>query len=78
MRHIIRVFLPLIAIIVFVNLYFANPDGIQSIGNYPIWMLESNGVRHTNQTSGLTYIGVKDGKKIFSESMILERSINLQ
>ncbi|HMQ70253.1 MAG TPA: hypothetical protein PKA90_14765 [Ignavibacteria bacterium] len=65
MRHIIRVFLPLIAIIVFVNLYFANPDGIQSIGNYPIWMLESNGIRHTNQTSGLTFIGVKDGKKIF-------------
>lgn len=65
MKHIIRIFLPLIAIIVFVNIYFANPDGIQSIDNYPIWMMESNTPRHTNQTSGLSYIGVKDGKKIF-------------
>lgn len=65
MRHILRVFLPLIGIIIFVNVYFAHPDGIQSIDNYPIWMVESNNVRHTNQTSGLSYIGIKDGKKIF-------------
>ncbi|MBP9191815.1 MAG: hypothetical protein KBF96_04630 [Ignavibacteria bacterium] len=65
MKHILRVFLPLIAIFVFVNLYFEHPDGIQPISNYPIWMQESYGGRHTNQTSGLTFIGEKDGKKIF-------------
>ncbi len=64
MRHIIRVFLPLIAIIVFVNLYFAHPDGIQPIGNYPIWMKDSEN-KQTDQTSGLCYVGEKEGKKIF-------------
>ncbi len=64
MKHILRVFLPLIAIIVFVNLYFAHPDGIQPFGNYPIWMKDSQGNR-TDQTSGLCYVGESNGKKTF-------------
>ncbi|MEO8447701.1 MAG: hypothetical protein ABI528_09415 [bacterium] len=64
MKHVLRVFLPLIAIIVFVNLYFAHPDGIQPIDNYPIWMKDSAGMQ-TSQTSGLSYVGMKDGKKVF-------------
>ncbi|MBK8551890.1 MAG: hypothetical protein IPL53_12805 [Ignavibacteria bacterium] len=64
MRHVIRVFLPLIVIIVFVNLYFAHPDGIQPIDNYPIWMKGQTGSR-TDQTSGLCYVGESDGKKVF-------------
>jgi hypothetical protein len=64
MRHILRVFLPLIAIIVFVNLYFRHPDGMQPDGEYPIWMIDGAG-RHTNQTSGLTYVDEYEGKKFF-------------
>lgn len=64
MGHLIRVFLPLIAIIVFVNLYFAHPQGLQPVGNYPIWLIDSNGI-HTDQTSGLFFAGMNDGKKIF-------------
>ncbi|HMS32897.1 MAG TPA: hypothetical protein PKC91_02315 [Ignavibacteria bacterium] len=64
MRHILRVFMPLIAIIVFVNLYFAHPDGIQSVGNYPIWLNDTLG-NHTDQTSGLCYIGVNGSIKTF-------------
>lgn len=64
MNQLIRVFIPLIVIIVFVNLYFAHPDGIQPVGNYPIWMKDSTGIQ-TDQTSGLSYVGEKDGIKIF-------------
>lgn len=64
MSHILRVFIPLIAIIVFVNLYFAHRDGIYPVGNYPIWMKDSSG-KHTDQTSGLFFAGIRDGKKIF-------------
>ncbi|MDQ3019465.1 MAG: hypothetical protein M3R36_02685 [Bacteroidota bacterium] len=64
MSYIIRVFLPLIAIIVFVNLYFAHPEGIHTIGGYPIWMKDSKG-NHTDQTSGIFFAGLSDGKKVF-------------
>ena len=59
--------MPLIAIMVFVNLYFVNPDGIKPIGNYPVWMKDSSGNR-TDQTSGLCFIGERDGKKIFIDA----------
>lgn len=64
MRHLIRVFLPLIVIIVFVKFYFANPPGMQPIGNYPIWLRDSTG-RQTEQTSGLYFVGIVNGKKNF-------------
>ncbi len=64
MRHVVRVFLPLIVIIVFVNLYFSHSDGLQSVGNYPIWMKDSAGIQ-THQTSGLAYVGEVNGRKIF-------------
>ncbi len=64
MKSVFRVFLPLVVIIVFVNLYFAHPPGMQSIGNYPIWMKDTAG-HYTDQTSGMCYVGEKDGKKVF-------------
>lgn len=64
MRNLLRLILPLVAIIIFVDLYFANQKGIQPVDNYPIWMKDSLG-NQTNQTSGIYYIGEKDGMKIF-------------
>ncbi len=64
MKHIVRIILPLAVIIIFVNLYFANPTGIQPVDGYPVWMKDASG-RQTNQTSGLFYAGEKDGMKIF-------------
>ena len=64
MRHLIRVFLPLIAIIIFVRFYFANPPGMQPVGNYPIWLRDSS-ERQTEQTSGLFFIGMYNDKKNF-------------
>lgn len=64
MKNLFRVLLPLIVIIVFVNLYFAHPSGIQSVGNYPVWMKDNSG-KHTDQTSGIAYVGESGGKKIF-------------
>ncbi|MEO6695350.1 MAG: hypothetical protein ABIY50_12045 [Ignavibacteria bacterium] len=64
MRHVIRVFFPLIAIIVFIKFYFVSSDDIKPIDNYPIWMKDSSGKR-TDQTSGLFYVGMNLGKKIF-------------
>lgn len=64
MRNLLRLILPLVAIIIFVDLYFANQKGIQPIDNYPIWMKDSLN-NQTNQTSGIFYVGEKDGLKIF-------------
>ena len=64
MKHILRIFMPLIVIIIFVNLYFTHPDGLLPVDNYPIWMKSQTGER-TDQTSGLSYVGMNDGKKIF-------------
>jgi hypothetical protein len=64
MKHIFRIILPLTVIIIFVNLYFAHPSGIQPVDGYPVWMKDASG-NQTNQTSGLFYAGEKDGEKIF-------------
>ncbi|HMS66197.1 MAG TPA: hypothetical protein PKD83_13220 [Ignavibacteria bacterium] len=64
MKHIFRVFSPLIAILIFVNLYFANTDDLKPIDNYPIWMMDSAGNK-TDQTSGLSFTGELNGKKMF-------------
>ncbi len=64
MKNLFRVMLPLIAIIIFVNLYFIHSEVIKPAGNYPIWMKDSSGNR-TDQTSGLFFTGMKDGKKMF-------------
>ncbi len=64
MRHLVRVFLPLIAIIIFVRFYFENPPGAQPIDNYPIWLRDSED-RQTQQTSGLFYLGTHNDKKNF-------------
>lgn len=64
MKNLFRIFLPLIAIIIFVNLYFIHSDIIKTADNYPIWMKDSSGNR-TDQTSGLFFTGEKDGKKMF-------------
>ncbi len=64
MRHLVRVFVPLIAIIIFVRFYFENPPGMQPIDNYPVWLRDSEN-RQTQQTSGLFYVGTFNGKKNF-------------
>ncbi len=64
MRHVFRVLLPLVVIIIFVNFYLINPDTIDSADNYPIWMKDSSG-NQTEQTSGLFFVGENEGKKIF-------------
>ena len=64
MKHLFRVFFPLIAILIFVNLYFDNSDSLLPIDNYPIWMMDAAGNR-TDQTSGLFFTGEVNGKKMF-------------
>ena len=64
MRHVLRVLFPLLAIIIFIKFYFGSSDEIMSVDNYPIWMKDSTGKR-TVQTSGLSFIGMNEGKKIF-------------
>jgi len=64
MRHALRVLFPLVAIIIFIKFYFGSSDEIKPIDNYPIWMKDSSGKR-TIQTSGLFYVGMNEGKKIF-------------
>lgn len=56
MRNVFRVFLPLIAIILFVRYYFTDPPGLQPAEGYPVWLKE--GVdKQTQQTSGFSYTG---------------------
>jgi len=63
-RNLFRVIIPLVVIIIFINLYFVKSDKLQPIDNYPVWMKDSAGSR-TDQTSGLFFIGERDGKKMF-------------
>ncbi|MBS1518695.1 MAG: esterase-like activity of phytase family protein [Bacteroidetes bacterium] len=64
MKDIVRIFLPLVAIIIFVNFYYESPPGIQAIDNYPIWMKDSSGMQ-TDQTSGMAYVGADSSGKTF-------------
>jgi len=67
MKHVLRIFIPLIVIIVFVNFYFKDKNLLKPVDNYPVWMLDPEG-KQTDQTSGLCFVGEKDGKKIFISS----------
>lgn len=64
MKSMLRVLIPLITIIIFVNLYFVHTGMINPVENYPVWMKDSAGNR-TDQTSGLYFTGIRDGKKMF-------------
>ena len=64
MKHLLRVILPLIAIIVFINFYYDSTDSLKTIDNYPVWMKDSAGVQ-TDQTSGMCFIGIKNNRRIF-------------
>lgn len=64
MKNVLRVFIPLITIIIFVNLYFVRTDSVNPVDNYPVWMKDSDSNR-TDQTSGLFFTGEKDGRKMF-------------
>lgn len=64
MRHVLRVLFPLIVIIIFIKFYTGSQGEIESIDNYPIWMKDSSG-KHTDQTSGLFYVGMSNNKKVF-------------
>jgi hypothetical protein len=39
-------------------------EKIEPIDDYPIWIIDSTG-KHTEQTSGIYYLGKLDGKKVF-------------
>lgn len=64
MKHILRVLLPLIAIFIFISLYYTRSDEIKPMEKYPVWMKDAKGVQ-TDQTSGMCFIGLKDNVKIF-------------
>lgn len=60
----LRVLLPLFVILVFVRFYFRDSPGMQPAGSYPVWLRDSN-ENQTKQTSGLCFVGNKDGRKVF-------------
>jgi len=64
MKDLIRIFVPLIAIIIFVDFYYETPEGVYSIGGYPVWMKDVSG-KQTNQTSGLSFVGGDSTNKTF-------------
>jgi len=64
MREFVKIFTPLILIILYV-IYTAFFFGrLEPAEGYPLWLIDDN-ENHTDQTSGLTFIGIKDGKKNF-------------
>ncbi|MBV6480188.1 MAG: hypothetical protein HGGPFJEG_03040 [Ignavibacteria bacterium] len=64
MKHLLRIFIPLIAIFVFVNFYYHDTGLLKNSPGYPVWMKDVDGNK-TDQTSGLNFTGVKNTKKIF-------------
>lgn len=64
MKNMIRVFLPLIAILLFVRFYFSNLPVMKPAGNYPVWLKDSAG-NQTRQTSGLCFTGSDGNVKRF-------------
>lgn len=64
MKHILRIIIPFIAIFVFVNFYYHESGLLKNTDNYPVWMKDASG-KKTDQTSGLNFTGINDGKKIF-------------
>jgi hypothetical protein len=64
MKSTLRLSIPFIAIVIFSFFYYSNNGVLDPIDNYPIWMKDSTGNK-TDQTSGLFYVGEKNGKKIF-------------
>jgi len=60
----LRVFAPLILIVVFV-IYVVLADGeVKSMDDYPLWIIDSAG-NHTEQTSGIYYLGKTGDETIF-------------
>ncbi len=60
----IRVFIPLFAIVIFVRYYFASSPTLRPIDGYPVWLRDS-AENQTLQTSGFSYVGMKEGRKVF-------------
>lgn len=60
----LRVLTPLFLIFLFIT-YTEFLDGkAEPIDNYPYWLKDASG-NHTDQTSGISYLGVKDTHKVF-------------
>ena len=60
----LRVLAPLILLVAFV-IYVVLANGeVESIDDYPLWIIDSAG-NHTEQTSGIYYLGKFDDEKIF-------------
>lgn len=60
----LRVFTPLILIIIFVTYNIFLSDKVENLDGYPLWIQEPSGLQ-TDQTSGLCYLGKSGNKKVF-------------
>jgi len=60
----LRVLAPLIIIIAFILLTILANEKVEPIDGYPLWIIDSSG-NHTDQTSGIYYLGTHDAKKVF-------------
>ena len=64
MREVLKIFLPIILIALYITYTAFFFGRIEPEEGYPIWMIDAN-ENFTDQTSGLTFVGMKDGKKYF-------------
>jgi len=60
----LRVLTPLIIIIAFILFTILVNGKVEPIDGYPLWIMDSSG-NHTNQTSGIYYLGTQSAKKVF-------------
>lgn len=60
----LRVLTPLILIIAFIVFNILVNGKVEPVDNYPLWIIDSSG-KHTEQTSGIYYLGTDNGKKVF-------------
>ena len=60
----LRVLAPLIIIIAFILFTILANGKVEPTDSYPLWIIDSSG-NHTDQTSGIYYLGTHDAKKVF-------------
>ena len=60
----LRVLAPLIIIIAFILFTILVNGKVEPIDGYPLWIMDSSG-NHTDQTSGIYYLGTQGAKKVF-------------
>ena len=60
----LRVLTPLIIIIAFILVTILANGKVEPVDYYPLWIIDSSG-KHTEQTSGIYYLGTHNEKKVF-------------